>query len=291
MSAFALVVLAGCSTVDSLSSVAPTSAEQNMTATAVAAPGVDIREAVAEAEAGSGSKPFHVAVVRPRFGDNDRHDFKRRKPTDYDVHGIDVSKYQTSVDWHTARASGVSFAFIKATEGGDRVDTKFREHWHGARRAGVPRAAYHFYYFCRPASEQARWFIANVPREKNSLPPVLDMEWNPSSPSCKLRPPAATVRAEMKAFLEIVEKHYGKKPIIYTSIDFFDDNDLSTFTGYPYWLRSVADHPTDRYGAHPFTFWQYTGTGVVPGIKGNTDINVFNGSVSTWKNWLRKHAS
>ena len=66
----------------------------------------------------------------------------------------------------------------------------------------------------------------------------------------------------------MVERHYGKKPIIYTSVDFFDDNDLSTFRGYPYWLRSVAGHPSDRYGGHPFTFWQYTGTGVVPGVDG-----------------------
>ena len=65
----------------------------------------------------------------------------------------------------------------------------------------------------------------------------------------------------------MVERHYGKKPIIYTSIDFFEDNDLSTFRGYPYWLRSVAGHPDDRYRGHPFTFWQYTGTGVVPGVK------------------------
>ena len=113
------------------------------------------------------------------------------------------------------------------------------------------------------------------------------MEWNPQSPTCKTRPDRETVRSEMRIFLAAVERHYGKKPIIYTSIDFFDDNQLASFTGYPYWLRSVADHPGDRYGAHPFTFWQYTGTGVVPGIKGNADINVFNGSLAAWKKWVR----
>ncbi len=45
-------------------------------------------------------------------------------------------------------------------------------------------------------------------------------------------------------------------------------------------MRSVAGHPQEKYGSHPFTFWQYTGTGVVPGINGNADINVFNGSRS-----------
>src|SRR5690606_27893729 len=97
-------------------------------------------------------------------------------------------------------------------------------------------------------------------------------------------------RSEMRIFLHMVEAHYGKKPIIYTSIDFFDDNGLSGFHGYPYWLRSVADHPSDRYGSHPWTFWQYTGTGVVPGITGDADINVFAGSQAAWQSWLAANA-
>jgi lysozyme len=225
----------------------------------------------------------------PRFQDRDPHEWTGRAPWHYAVHGTDVSKYQTSIDWQQVKASGISFAFIKATEGGDRVDDYFGEHWRGAKSVGIPRAAYHFYYFCRPAAEQARWFIENVPNDRSALPPVLDMEWNPLSPSCKLRPPPETVRSEMSTFLSIIESHYGKKPIIYTSIDFFDDNNLSTFRGYPYWLRSVAGHPSEKYGSHPFTFWQYTGTGVVPGIRGDADINVFNGSAATWDKWLRQN--
>ncbi|MBL8583226.1 MAG: glycoside hydrolase family 25 protein, partial [Rhizobiaceae bacterium] len=201
--------------------------------------------------------PAKVAVSYPRFEDTDPHTWDAGAPWTYAVHGTDVSKYQRDIDWRQARASGISFAFIKATEGGDRVDDKFQQNWNAARLAGVPRGAYHFYYFCRPATEQAAWFIRNVPRERSSLPPVLDMEWNPDSPTCKLRPDAETVRSEMRIFLQIVERHYGKKPIIYTSIDFFDDNSLSTFRGYPYWVRSVAGHPTSRYGDQPFHFWQY----------------------------------
>ncbi|MCC2688766.1 MAG: glycoside hydrolase [Rhizobiaceae bacterium] len=231
-----------------------------------------------------------VSVTHPRFSDSDPHRWEGGAPWSYAVHGTDVSKYQRTVDWEKAKASGVSFAFIKATEGGDRVDSHFNEHWRGTKAAGIPRSAYHFYYFCRPAAEQARWFIANVPSDRSALPPVLDMEWNPDSPTCKLRPDAATVRSEMKTFLEIVERHYGKKPIIYTSIDFFDDNGLSGFRGYPYWLRSVAGHPRDKYRGHPFTFWQYTATGVIPGIGGNADVNVFNGDMSAWRKWLKANS-
>ncbi|TKT74132.1 GH25 family lysozyme [Aquamicrobium sp. LC103] len=237
----------------------------------------------------SSTATHHVTVRYPRFEDRKPHDWQDRHPWSYAVHGTDASKYQGSVDWHSARGSGISFAFIKATEGGDRLDDLFHEHWQATKAAGIPRSAYHFYYFCRPAREQAEWFIRNVPKEANTLPHVLDMEWNHLSPTCRLRPPASVVRSEMKVFLDILTRHYGKRPIIYTSIDFFDDNGLSQFKGYDWWLRSVSAHPDDRYGNHPFLFWQYTGTGMVPGIKGDADINVFNGTEAQWRAWLKQH--
>uniref|UniRef100_UPI00339D8901 glycoside hydrolase family 25 protein n=1 Tax=Aquibium sp. A9E412 TaxID=2976767 RepID=UPI00339D8901 len=231
-----------------------------------------------------------AAVGELRFADSDPHDWQARAPWSYPVHGTDVSKYQGDIDWTEARENGISFAFIKATEGGDRVDDYFAQNWRAARAAGIARGAYHFYYFCRPAIEQARWFIKTVPNDPSALPPVLDMEWNPFSPSCRLRPEPEVVRREMRVFLDAVERHYGKRPIIYTSIDFFDDNDLARFKGYPFWLRSVAGHPDEKYGDHPWVFWQYTGTGVVPGITGDADINVFNGSPSAWRSWLEANA-
>ncbi|MEE9052168.1 GH25 family lysozyme [Brucella melitensis] len=228
-------------------------------------------------------------VKAPRFGDRDPHEWTGKTPWHYPIHGTDVSKYQSDVDWSAVRASGISFAFIKATEGGDRVDERFNEHWSGTREARLPRGAYHFYYFCRPAIEQARWYIQNVPREQSALPPVLDMEWNPHSPTCKLRPNAAVVRREMRTFLQAVEKHYGKRPVIYTTVDFFDDNDLRQLSEYPFWLRSVAGHPDEKYGPRPWTFWQYTGTGSILGIRGDADINTFAGDSASWKKWLESN--
>lgn len=252
-----LLLLAGCSTSETLGSLAPVSTE-------------------VPSSSGGG----------PRFGDRDPYQWTGAKPWNYTVHGTDVSKYQSTVDWQRKRAGNVSFVFIKATEGGDRVDDRFNQHRAGARAAGIPWGAYHFYYFCRPAREQAAWFIRNVPRESGMLPPVLDMEWNHMSPTCKLRPPPETVRSEMRIFLDIVQRHYGKRPIIYTDPLFFDQNGLSAFRGYPFWLRSTAGHPSEKYGPHPFVFWQYTGTGIVPGVSGDMDINVFNGTAASWRKWL-----
>lgn len=223
----------------------------------------------------------------PRFGDSDPHPWDGVAPWRYPVHGIDVSKWQGTIDWPAVRRGGVAFAYIKATEGGDVADDRFRENWFGARAAGVLRGAYHYYYFCRTAEEQARWFIQHVPQDAAALPHVLDMEWTHTSRTCRHRPDPSHVRAEMAVFVAILERHYGRRPLIYTTVDFYADNELWKVRGEQFWLRSVAGHPGTRYPGQAWTLWQYTGTGVVPGIRGDTDINVFGGSQAQWAGWAR----
>ncbi|PPJ46108.1 glycoside hydrolase [Rhizobium sp. KAs_5_22] len=227
-----------------------------------------------------------ASISAPRFGDKDPQDFGEKTPNRHKVHGIDVSKWNGDVDWAKVRKSGVSFAFIKATEGKDIVDTRFDEYWRQAAAAGIPHAPYHFYYFCSTADEQADWFIRNVPKASMHLPPVLDVEWNHTSKTCNYRPSAMTVRAEMKRFMDRIEAHYGKRPIIYTSVDFHRDNLEGSFQDYHFWVRAVAQHPEEIYPDRRWAFWQYTSTGVIPGIKGDTDINVFAGTEKNWKNWV-----
>mgnify|MGYP003484198305 CR=1 FL=1 len=160
-------------------------------------------------------------VADARFGDTDPHSWAGRSPDRYPVHGTDTSRFQTSLDWTTARANGVNFAFIKATEGGDLLDPMFKGNWAAARRAGVRHGAYHFWYHCRPGVEQARWFIRNVPREPGALPPVLDIEWTPFSPTCTRRTPGPELRREAEAYMDVVEPHYGHRPILYLSPDIY----------------------------------------------------------------------
>jgi len=61
-----------------------------------------------------------------------------------EAYGIDVSAYQGRIDWQRVAGQHVSFAYIKASEGGDFVDRRFAANWSGASRAGVPHGAYHF---------------------------------------------------------------------------------------------------------------------------------------------------
>ncbi|MFO7758565.1 MAG: GH25 family lysozyme [Roseovarius sp.] len=229
-----------------------------------------------------------LPVLAAPFGDYDPVDFGPRGPASYPVHGIDVARFQDEIDWRRVRLSGVAFAYIKATEGGDLKDPQFDRNWQLAAREGVPRGAYHFYYFCTDPEVQARWFIRNVPRRGTALPPVLDLEWNPFSPTCTTRPQGAEVRRQVRIFLDIVERHYGTRPIIYTTPEFYAQTGIGEVSA-AFWLRSVARTPEGVYPGQPWVFWQYTGTGIVAGVAGGVDINVFRGSSVEWQRWLRRH--
>jgi len=221
----------------------------------------------------------------PKKGDSDPHDgvaAARR----HAVQGIDVSHYQLEIDWRRVKGAGARFAFIKATEGGDLLDPRFRDNWAGAKAAGVPRGAYHFVFWCRPARDQIRWFLRHVPKDPDALPPVLDVEWSHKT-GCP-RPSPEKARAKMREMLKAFHAHYGRKPVIYTDINFHEDvlSGTTEFDDYPFWVRSVADKPQERYENRPWEFWQFTATGRVPGIVGDVDRNAFFGSEKQFRDWV-----
>lgn len=224
-------------------------------------------------------------VYNQRFSDAKPMNFGKVKPKHHAVHGVDVSRWQGNIDWATLRSQGANFAYIKATDGGDHLDPMFHTNWKRAKEAGVKRGAYHFFYWCRVASEQADWFIRNVPRDPDALPPVIDVEYNGES-SCRFRLSPEKAREKMQVFMDRLERHYGKRPVIYTAPDFYKDNLRGQFLDYPFWLRSVAAHPSKIYPDRKWVFWQYSGSGLSQGVNGKIDLNVFYGSVSDWQNWV-----
>jgi lysozyme len=201
------------------------------------------------------------------------------------VQGIDVARYQENIDFPRARSAGIQFVFMKATEGKDYLDPNFRLNWQRAADAGMPRGAYHFMTWCSLASEQAAWFVANVPADPSALPPVLDLEWNNHS-SCKTKPSRADALEKIHLMLDVMERHTGKLPVIYTDMNFHRDILEGEYLPNTFWLRSTAAEPHERYKNRPWTFWQYSQTGVVAGVRGEVDRNVFYGSQSDWLTFL-----
>ncbi|MFC6790413.1 GH25 family lysozyme [Methylobacterium komagatae] len=202
------------------------------------------------------------------------------------IQGIDISKWQGPVDWASVRAAGTQFAFIKATEGGDHVDERFRANWDGAAAAGVPRGAYHFVFWCRSARDQMNWFKKNVPNDPTALPPVLDVEWNGHSQTCPRKLPKEQALAMVREMLDEMERYTGKRPIIYTDITFHKDVLEGELPDYPHWLRSTAAEPEQRFVNRRWMLWQFTSTGRVPGVRGDVDRNAFYGTPSDWASFL-----
>ena len=230
-------------------------------------PAVALAFAAALSGCGGGAGPVDVANL-PREMLNSNFP----KPHDYPIHGIDVSKFQGDIDWNAVASSGVKFAWIKATEGGDRADARFQANWTGAKRAGVPHGAYHFVYWCRPPMEEMAFFEQNAPVEDDALPPVLDVEATPTSKTCHRHLTQESAAADMRVMLEEMERHYGKRPIIYTTVDFYEA------------ILSEGAFPTTRFGFGPRNIIRRSNTDLEPGRSGNispTDRRPASAATST----------
>ncbi|MGN6683436.1 MAG: glycoside hydrolase family 25 protein, partial [Devosia sp.] len=223
-------------------------------------------------------------VGPPIHGDNRPHPGVARARA-LPIQGMDVARYQGAIDYAKVRAAGVHFVYMKATEGKDYVDPAFAANWRKARASGMAHGAYHFMTWCSTAAQQAAWFTKNVPDDPTALPPVLDLEWNHGS-SCKNRFSKADVLEKIRVMLKAMEQHTGKLPIIYTDMTFHHDILEGEHFDNPFWLRSTAAEPPERYGSRRWMLWQWTQTGVLNGVVGEVDRNAFYGDVNDWTVFL-----
>jgi len=195
-------------------------------------------------------------------------------PTRYHIHGIDVSRYQETIDWQSVQGMNVEgvklgFTFIKATEGIESEDRFFKRNWKKSREAGIVRGAYHFFIATKDGKLQAQNFIKNVNLDTGDLPPVLDVEQTYTANPDQLR-------KEIKTWLDVIENYYSVKPIIYTYLDFYDKNLKGYFDDYPLWVAHYLQPHQPRIN-RDWTFWQHSEQGHVNGIQSRVDFNVFNG--------------
>ncbi len=199
-------------------------------------------------------------------------------PEGYEIHGIDISHHQGKIDWQELKDHGmidefpVRFVMIKATEGATKVDENFEDNFYQAREYGFTRGAYHFYSVHSSAKAQAAFFMRKVKLENGDLPPVLDVEHKPKNQTDD------EFKQSILQWLEIIETHYGVKPIIYTyykfKMQYLSD---PVFDDYPYWIAHYYVDQVEYEGK--WKFWQHTDVGRLPGIKGNVDFNIYNGSM------------
>ncbi|GAA5040674.1 lysozyme [Streptomyces siamensis] len=205
--------------------------------------------------------------------------------------GHDVSSHQKNVDWRSARAKGARFVYVKATESHTYRNPYFSRQYNGARDAGILRGAYHFAVPDKSSgTTQAAYFVRNGGAWRAdgwTLPPALDIEYNPYGKRKCYGLSKAGMVSWIKAFSDEVKRRTGRRPVIYTTTHWWN-----TCTGasrafganHALWLARYdsADAGTLPAGWSYWTFWQYDNSGSLPG-----DQNLFNGSITGLKRLAR----
>ena len=190
------------------------------------------------------------------------------EPMVYD--GIDVSRHQKDIDWdEVARDKNIKYAYIKATEGATFVDPRYRANIEGARRVGIKVGAYHFLRTGTKVEDQFNNFTNTVKKGEQDLIPLLDVEVKQGWTNQQLRD-------SVKVFLDLLEEHYGCKPMIYTSSSFFNTILGRAFAEYPLFIARYATNEPRLDNGAQWIMWQFSEKGRVRGIDHAVDMSRFN---------------
>jgi GH25 family lysozyme M1 (1,4-beta-N-acetylmuramidase) len=197
--------------------------------------------------------------------------------------GVDVSDYQGTINWTSVKNSGVSFAFIKATEGTTFTATTFAANWANAKAAGVVRGSYHF---ARPSTSpsvsgsaiaQANFFVNTVKPIKGDLQLVCDFEVTGSLNSTDLG-------NWLTAFCTQIKTLTHEPAIVYTYPSFWSNMPSNwPIQNCALWIANYGVSSPSipaPWSSTGYAFWQYSSTGAVPGISGAVDLDTFNGNTT-----------
>jgi GH25 family lysozyme M1 (1,4-beta-N-acetylmuramidase) len=198
------------------------------------------------------------------------------------LEGVDVSRWQGTIDYGQVAASGKSFVIAKATEGIGYTDPNWAKNLANATAAGLKVTGYHF---ARPDGnptkpvEEADWFVSQLGLKPGMIVPALDLEKSGGMSPTELQ-------NWVDAWLGEVYAKTGVRPMIYTSPSFWktylNNTPMFAYEGYAvlwvaHWFVGKPSVPANNWGGRSWTFWQYDDCGKVPGIGGCVDVDRYNG--------------
>lgn len=206
----------------------------------------------------SGKKPMNVES------------FRSSVPAGFESIGIDVSHHQGEIDWeHLMEDAGfdtiIHFVYCKATEGITHVDRRWVENRTALNNLGILNGAYHFFSPKSPPKPQAAHFLSQWKKRDIDLPPVLDVETEGFSDEDLI--------AKMEIWLKEVESATGMRPIIYTSLNFYETKFQHVFKHHRFWIAAYSRKPECIHDER-IIHWQFSESGRLPGIREAVDLNV-----------------
>ncbi|MBP3251815.1 MAG: glycosyl hydrolase family 25 [Prevotella sp.] len=181
------------------------------------------------------------------------------------VHGIDLSHYQGNVFWETiGNNTNMAYVYLKATEGGDRIDDRYERNIDMAHRYGLKVGSYHFF---RPKTDlmlQLQNFKTQCLPGEQDLIPMLDVETTGGLT-------AEAFCDSLYKFLDLLETAYHQKPLVYTFRNFYNKYLTGKIDSYPLMIAMYADEKPVLNDGRDYILWQYTAKGRIVGISGHVD--------------------
>lgn len=201
-----------------------------------------------------------------------------------DIYGIDVSHHQGKIEWVKVRewnGKKISFVYVKASEGATYVDKTYNTNLKEATDNNLLVGSYHYFRTTSSVKNQFENFIKHVDIDKQNLIPLIDVEekknWN-----------NAEFHKNFQEFLNLVENHFGAKPIIYTVNSFYNINLSGKYKSYHFLIGRYGENPPNMKDKTSWTIWQFTETGKVDGIPKYADIDLLNSKYNLQDLLLKK---
>jgi len=216
---------------------------------------------------------FYASLIGFYFwGKEHRVQFNYPSKTLYPIFGLDVSHHQGEIDWSNVDSKTYKFVYLKATEGLDFKDKRFKDNYSFAKKSGFKVGAYHFWSFCKDPIKQVENIIDSVPKSSGDLVPALDMETIQKCGYANKNIEEQTIKNHLKIAIKELTRSFGKEPVIYTTMDFIGQHKSVLNSSATYWVRSLVGPPF--ISSKAWELWQFHNSGDVLGIEGPVDLNV-----------------
>ena len=209
--------------------------------------------------------------VDPRMYDPDYNPYLQCEDTCDHVHGIDLSHYQGEVFWETVgQNTKTAYVYLKATEGGDRIDERYERNIDLAHRYGLKVGSYHFFRPKSPLHLQLQNFMTQCRPGEQDLIPMIDIETTGGLPT-------DVFCDSLFTFLAMVESAYRQPPLIYTYRNFYNKHLVGKLDDYKIMIAMYTPEEPELVDGRDITMWQYTSKGRIVGVSGYVDKSRFMG--------------
>lgn len=199
------------------------------------------------------------------------------------IHGIDLSRYQGEVFWEAVGDnSKMAYVYLKATEGGSLIDPTYKKNIELAHHYGLKVGSYHFFRPKVDLTQQIENFKSQCRPGDQDLLPMIDIESTGGLSTEEFCD-------SLMKFLQMVEKEYRQKPLLYTGTNFYNKHLQGKIDGYKLMIAQYSKREPQLADNHDFDMWQYTAKGRINGINTYVDKSRFMGRHSMREIRFRHH--